>query len=147
MRFTSSADVFAEDQLPGFFTAFVVWLNKTGNRSMEFPAVYTTSFVFCALGRSLTNFFQQPSAPRHSRHFNIFQSQKLNINFPLNQLYNFSSFNSGGWMLIETIFPGYCCSFFSNLLEKIWITGEEIPSWSLLGVRTLLKGVLILPAT
>ena len=43
-------------------------------------------------------------------------------------------------MLIQTIFPGYCCSFFSNLLEKIWITGEEIPSWSLLGVRTLLRG-------
>ena len=124
-------------------------LIKQNRKSLlrSFSAVYTTSFVFCVSGRSLTNFFQQPSAPRHSRHFNIFQSQKLNINFPLNQLYNFSSFNSGGWMLIETIFPGYCCSFFSNLLEKIWITGEEIPSWSLLGVRTLLKGVSILPAT
>lgn len=83
-------------------------LIKQNRKSLlrSFPAVYTTSFVFCALGRSLTNFFQQPSAPRHSRHFNIFQSQKLNINFPLNQLYNFSSFNSGGSMLIQTIFPG-----------------------------------------
>ena len=124
-------------------------LIKQNRKSLlrSFPAVYTISFAFCALERSLTNFFWQPSAPRHSRHFNIFQSQKLNINFPLNQLYNFSSFNSGGSMLIQTIFPGYCCSFFSNLLEKIWITGEEIPSWSLLGVKTPLKGVLILPAT
>ena len=89
-------------------------LIKQNRKSLlrSFPAVYTTSFVFCALGRSLTNFFQQPSAPRHSRHFNIFQSQKLNINFPLNQSYNFSSFNSGGSMLIKTIFPGYCYSFF-----------------------------------
>ena len=111
-------------------------LIKQNRKSLlrSFPAVYTTSFVFCALGRSLTNFFQQPSAPRHSRHFNIFQSQKLNINFPPNRLYNSASFNSGG-------------SFFSNFLEKIWITGEEIPSWLLLGMRTLLKAVPILHAT
>ena len=124
-------------------------LIKQNRKSLlrSFPAVYTTSFVFCALGRSLTNFFQQPSAPRHSRHFNIFQSQKLNINFPPNRLHNSASFNSGGSMLIQTIFTGWCCSFFSNFLEEIWITGEEIPSWSLLGVRTLLKWVPILHAT
>ena len=85
-------------------------LIKQNRKSLlrSFSAVYTTSFVFCVSGRSLTNFFQQPSesAPRHSRHFKIFQSQKLNINFPPNQLYNFSSFNSGGSMLIQTIFPG-----------------------------------------
>ena len=111
-------------------------LIKQNRKSLlrSFPAVYTTSFVFCVSGRSLTNFFQQPSAPRHSRHFNIFQSQKLNINIPPNRLYNSASFNSGG-------------SFFSNFLEKIWITGEEIPSWLLLGVRTLLKAVPILHAT
>ena len=111
-------------------------LIKQNRKSLlrSLSAVYTTSFVFCVSGRSLTNFFQQPSAPRHSRHFNIFQSQKLNINFPPNRLYNSASFNSGG-------------SFFSNFLEKIWITGEEIPSWLLLGVRTLLKAVPILHAT
>ena len=111
-------------------------LIKQNRKSLlrSFPAVYTISFAFCALERSLTNFFWQPSAPRHSRHFNIFQSQKLNINFPPNRLYNSASFNSGG-------------SFFSNFLEKIWITGEEIPSWLLLGVRTLLKAVPILHAT
>ena len=89
-------------------------LIKQNRKSLlrSFPAVYIISFAFCALERSLTNFFWQPSAPRHSRHFNIFQSQKLNINFPLNQLCNFSSFNSGGSMLIQTIFPSYCCSFF-----------------------------------
>ena len=111
-------------------------LIKQNRKSLlrSFPAVYIISFAFCALERSLTNFFWQPSAPRHSRHFNIFQSQKLNINFPPNRLYNSASFNSGG-------------SFFSNFLEKIWITGEEIPSWLLLGVRTLLKAVPILHAT
>ena len=111
-------------------------LIKQNRKSLlrSFPAVYTISFAFCALERSLTNFFWQPSAPRHSRHFNIFQSQKLNINFPPNRLYNSASFNSGG-------------SFFSNFLEKIWITGEEIPSWLLLGMRTLLKAVPILHAT
>ena len=111
-------------------------LIKQNRKSLlrSFPAVYTISFAFCALERSLTNFFWQPSAPRHSRHFNIFQSQKLNINIPPNRLYNSASFNSGG-------------SFFSNFLEKIWITGEEIPSWLLLGVRTLLKAVPILHAT
>ena len=111
-------------------------LIKQNRKSLlrSFPAVYTISFAFCALERSLTNFFWQPSAPRHSRHFNIFQSQKLNINFPSNRLYNSASFNSGG-------------SFFSNFLEKIWITGEEIPSWLLLGMRTLLKAVPILHAT
>ena len=111
-------------------------LIKQNRKSLlrSFPAVYTISFAFCALERSLTNFFWQPSAPRHSRHFNIFQSQKLNINFPPNRLYNSASFNSGG-------------SFFSNFLEKIWITGEEIPSWLLLGVRALLKAVPILHAT
>ena len=111
-------------------------LIKQNRKSLlrSFPAVYTISFAFCALERSLTNFFWQPSAPRHSRHFNIFQSQKLNINFPPNRLYNSASFNSGG-------------SFFSNFLEKIWITGEEIPSWLLLGMRTLLKWVPILHAT
>ena len=111
-------------------------LIKQNRKSLlrSFPAVYTISFAFCALERSLTNFFWQPSEPRHSRHFNIFQSQKLNINFPPNRLYNSASFNSGG-------------SFFSNFLEKIWITGEEIPSWLLLGMRTLLKAVPILHAT
>ena len=111
-------------------------LIKQNRKSLlrSFPAVYTISFAFCALERSLTNFFWQPSAPRHSRHFNIFQSQKLNINFPPNRLYNSASFSSGG-------------SFFSNFPEKIWITGEEIPSWLLLGVRTLLKAVPILHAT
>ena len=64
-------------------------------------------------------------APRHSRHFNIFQSQKLNINFPPNRLHNSASFNSGGSMLIQTIFAGWCCSFFSNFLEKIWITAKK----------------------
>ena len=98
-------------------------LIKQNRKSLlrSFPAVYTISFAFCALERSLTNFFWQPSAPRHSRHFNIFQSQKLNINFPPNQLYNFSSFNSGGSMLIIIIiikFKFIPRSFYKNIQLK-----------------------------